>query len=101
MPASRCALCDTFWRLYSAGTDNLRELVSKHADAVERNDHESAEMLTHEIAIAESSLYAVRLELRRHEHLRHLASQSARKPAEDRPDLRLPQKYRDIVKRNS
>jgi hypothetical protein len=71
VPVPQCPLCETFWRLYARATDNLSELVSKHKAARDGDDRNSIEMLAHEIAIAESALRSVRLELHRHESYRH------------------------------
>ena len=66
-----CPVCDTLWRLYGRAVDNLRDLAGKHGDARGKGDHNSVEILAHEITIAESALRAVRHELRRHEITRH------------------------------
>jgi hypothetical protein len=66
-----CPVCDTLWRLYKQATDNLQALVGKHADLRGQGDQNSVEILSHEITIGESSLRAVRRELRRHEDARH------------------------------
>jgi hypothetical protein len=66
-----CPICDTLWRLYKQATDNLQTLVGKHADLRGQGDKNSVEILSHEITIGESSLRAVRRELRRHEGVRH------------------------------
>lgn len=68
--AEACAVCDTLWRLYALAADNLHTLVGKHGEAHDKNDH-TGEILAHEISIAESSLRAVRRELRRHDLSRH------------------------------
>lgn len=81
VPVTQCPLCETFWRLYAKGVDNLRDLTEKHKGARDGDDRNSAEMLAHEIVIAESALRSVRLELRRHEAERHHdASQKAALP---------------------
>jgi len=66
-----CPVCDTLWRLYSQAADNLHELNGKFRDARSKGDQNTAEILGHEITIAESALPVVRRELRRHEVSRH------------------------------
>jgi hypothetical protein len=66
-----CPTCDTLWRLYTRAIDNLRDLLGKHRDARDKGDQNSAGVLAHEIAIAESALPVVRRELRRHEIAHH------------------------------
>lgn len=66
-----CPVCDTLWRLYSQAADNLHELNGKFRDARGKGDQNTAEILGHEITIAESALPVVRRELRRHEMTRH------------------------------
>jgi hypothetical protein len=66
-----CPTCDTLWRLYARAAENLHELVGKHGDSRGSGDHNTVEILSHEITIAESSLRAVRREIRRHETERH------------------------------
>lgn len=66
-----CPVCDTLWRLYTQAVDNIRELSGKHRDARDKGDQNAAEILAHEITIAESALPTVRRELRRHEMGRH------------------------------
>jgi hypothetical protein len=66
-----CNTCETLWRLYSRAADNLRELVGKHGEARGRGEQQPVEILSHEIAIAESALRTVRRELRRHEMEKH------------------------------
>ena len=66
-----CSICDTLWRLYAKAAENLHELVGKHSDAKGNGGGNNVELFDHEIAIAESSLRAVRHEIRRHEAARH------------------------------
>ena len=81
MADSPCAICDTFWRLYTRAVENLHELVRKHGDMRDRGDSGSCEMLSYEIAIAESTLRAIRVERRRHDRIRHRPQQpEAKKP---------------------
>ena len=74
-----CPVCDTLWRLYTQAADNLRELSGKHRDARDKGDQNTAEILAHEITIAESALPVVRRELRRHEMTRHANGQGEHK----------------------
>jgi hypothetical protein len=80
-----CPVCDVLWRLYSQAADNIRELNGKHRDARGAGDSNTVEILAHEIAIAESSLPAVRRELRRHEVARHSNGQGDKKQSEHKP----------------
>ena len=74
-----CPVCDTLWRLYGQAADNLRDLIGKHRDQRDKGDHNSVEILSHEIDISESALSAVRRELRRHETARHGEKQENQK----------------------
>jgi hypothetical protein len=84
-----CPVCDTLWRLYKQATDNLQALVGKHADVRGQGDQNSVEILSHEITIGESTLGAVRRELRRHEGLRHANRQEKQNP---QPEVQKPTK---------
>jgi len=75
-----CPTCDTLWRLYAKAADNLRDLVEKHADFRAKGDQITAEILSHEITIAESSLHVVRRELQRHEGGRHSGRRAEQEP---------------------
>lgn len=75
-----CPICDTLWRLYGKATDNLHELVGKHREGRDKGDQNTADILSHEIAIAESTLRAVRCELQRHEDARHGKRQEKQEP---------------------
>ena len=66
-----CGTCDTLWRLYGLAVDHLQGLVGKHSDARGKGDRQTVEILTHEVAIAEASLRAVRRELGHHDRRRH------------------------------
>lgn len=66
-----CPVCDTLWRLYTKAIENLQELVGKCSEARGKGDQTTAEILSHEITIAESALRTVRRELKRHETGRH------------------------------
>lgn len=81
-----CSICDTLWRLYARAADNLHELVGKHSDAKGNGSGNTVELLDHEITIAESSLRAVRHELRRHEKARHNRPQENRGASKARPE---------------
>ena len=78
-----CPVCDTLWRLYSVAAENHHTLVGKHAEARGAGTGKTAEILDHEIAIAESAFRAVRQELRRHDKARHSDRQNRRKPQDD------------------
>jgi hypothetical protein len=78
-----CPVCDTLWRLYSVATENHHTLVGKHAEARGTGTGKTAEILDHEIAIAESAFRAVRQELRRHDRARHGDSPDKRKPQDN------------------
>jgi hypothetical protein len=86
-----CPVCDTLWRLYKQATDNLQTLVGKHADLRGQGDQNSVEILSHEITIGESTLRAVRRELRRHEDARHANRQENRK-SQPKEEGQKPQK---------
>lgn len=79
-----CPTCDTLWRLYAKAADNLHELVGKFRDSRDKGDANTADILSHELAIAESSLRSVRRELLRHERSRHNGQNGKRKEEADR-----------------
>lgn len=73
--AESCPVCDTLWCLYRQPIDNLHELVGKHTETRDKGDQNSGGVLSHEIAIAESSLIAACREFRQQEKARHANQQ--------------------------
>jgi hypothetical protein len=82
-----CPVCDSLWRLYAKGAENLHDLVGKHTDARGKGDGNSVAILAHEVTIAESTLRAVRREIRLHESARH-SKRENRKPENQKPEAK-------------